>query len=510
MILTKEEFENRLAAEDFKRMNPRRIEPSVVENFSVENLLSMGISKKCAEDLYTLDRKIAILLEKGMPIGKNFLIIANENLRHIKNAVASILIHHGICDNYFFEDTVKAKSEMKLGGIIDYKVGNLSREVSECVDKAKFNFDAYIFFCCSRVTAALYLNSDKYLFPFVIEDDYSLIEKQEMIRGLCSGFGFDLIEDKRINAEGFLSLKQLTYKKLVEKMMDTDKTLKISELLPKSDDVEEEVGKTISETELEGMIGLDVVKKQISRLIKFLEKKKNGISSKHMVFMGNPGTGKTTVARCLAKRLYRAGVVKKDIFIETDKSGLCAGYVGQTAMKTKELFKKAQGGVLFVDEAYSLAVVADEDHKDYGYEALATLMKEMEDNRDNTVVIFAGYTKETEQMLSMNPGLSSRIQFHVTFPDYSTEELYQIFLLFITAQGYTVTEGAKEKILFMFETDRKEENFANGRYVRNLAEKLMLIQSERSTDFDLSEEDVLLYLSEAPKKEQKHAIGFCI
>jgi len=238
--------------------------------------------------------------------------------------------------------------------------------------------------------------------------------------------------------------------------------------------------------ELNSLIGLNQVKaevKSLSDLIK-VQKEREALGMKnpdityHCVFSGNPGTGKTTVARILARIYKNLGVLKSGHLVETDRSGLVAEYVGQTAMKTNELIDSALGGVLFIDEAYALA---DRSSGDYGSEAIATLLKRMEDDRDNLVVIVAGYTNEMEEFVASNPGLRSRFTRFINFPDYSSEELYGIFMLRVNRYGYKLDNDAdaylKDRLKYVF--NHKNRNFGNGRYVRNLFESCVTYQSSR-------------------------------
>jgi len=237
---------------------------------------------------------------------------------------------------------------------------------------------------------------------------------------------------------------------------------------------------------LDEMIGLETVKTSIHSLSNFIymmkKRQESGMKSPsisyHCVFTGNPGTGKTTVARILAGVYKDLGVLRKGHLVETDRSGLVAEYVGQTAVKTNKIIDKALDGVLFIDEAYALAQGGNED---YGKEAIATLLKRMEDIRDRLVVILAGYTDEIEQFINSNPGLRSRFNRYIGFPDYSAEELLEIFQLQTRKNDYTLAEEADDclKKHFASKIAQKTKDFGNARYVRNLFEKTIEMQANR-------------------------------
>jgi len=237
--------------------------------------------------------------------------------------------------------------------------------------------------------------------------------------------------------------------------------------------------------ELENLIGLEGVKQEVLDCINLLRvnkmRKEKGLpelqTSNHMVFTGNPGTGKTTVARIMAKIYKSLGVVSKGQLVETDRSGLVAGYMGQTALKTAQVIKKAKGGVLFIDEAYSLS--SEEGSQDYGKEAIDTLVKGMEDYRDDLVVIVAGYVNEMRKFISMNPGLRSRFNKYINFVDYSAEEMLSIFQRQCEKTQFIISAEAEEAALEYFAANQNDPTFGNGRGVRNFFDRVVMNQATR-------------------------------
>ena len=239
--------------------------------------------------------------------------------------------------------------------------------------------------------------------------------------------------------------------------------------------------------ELDAMVGLQSVKKDVNSLIHLQEikrlRKERGLAeipvSNHVVFYGNPGTGKTTVARLLGRIYHSMGILSKGHMVETDRAGMVAGYVGQTALKVKEVVEQALGGILFIDEAYSLTYSGSGE--DYGQEAVDTLLKLMEDHRDDLIVIVAGYPELMAQFINSNPGLSSRFNKYIKFEDYNVQELGEIFKALCDKSGYKLTEEAGAFLKSVLENKYKNrgDNFANGRMVRNIFEKAIVNQADR-------------------------------
>ena len=265
--------------------------------------------------------------------------------------------------------------------------------------------------------------------------------------------------------------------------------------------------------QLESLVGLELVKKEVKNLMNLVKvrklRKENDLPvppmSFHMVFLGNPGTGKTTVARLISGLYAAIGVLSKGQLVEVDRSGLVAGYVGQTALKTQEVIQSALGGVLFIDEAYSLSSGGEND---FGREAIETLLKAMEDHRDDLVVIVAGYTGPMEGFITSNPGLMSRFNRYFFFPDYNGDQLMEIFRIQCKKNSYVLTPEAEEAALKLFSElyEERDENFGNGRDVRNCFEDMVIRQSNRVAAMENpSKDDLVKVLPEDLQEEDDEA-----
>lgn len=240
------------------------------------------------------------------------------------------------------------------------------------------------------------------------------------------------------------------------------------------------------EKELEILVGLESVKEIMREIYAwiFVNKERESVGLKndnqvlHMLFKGNPGTGKTTVARIIGKLLYKLEILSKGHLIEVERADLVGEYIGHTAQKTRDLVKKANGGILFIDEAYSLGRGGE---KDFGKEAIDTLVKHMEDKAKEFVLILAGYSKEMNQFLSLNPGLRSRFPFIIDFPDYNVNELLEISKKMFDEKEYLVTNDAMNLLQDHLNIVKMNNayTFSNGRYVRNIVEKSIRKQAIR-------------------------------
>ena len=267
------------------------------------------------------------------------------------------------------------------------------------------------------------------------------------------------------------------------------------------------------QAELDSLVGLETVKEQVRALVAFLEvqgrRLEHGLpevaTSQHLVFLGNPGTGKTTVARLLAQ-MYRAmGLLRRGHLVEVDRAGLVGEYVGLTAIKTERAIRKALDGVLFIDEAYALAR-PDGRGVDFGQEAVETLLKRMEDYRHRLVVIVAGYPRLMDAFLDSNPGLRSRFSREIVFPDYSTEELVAITERFAASSEYRVAPGGEDELRRIFGRATRGEGFGNARYARTIFEQALNAQALRLTGGD-QDVDALMGLEAADFAAAAAALG---
>ena len=252
--------------------------------------------------------------------------------------------------------------------------------------------------------------------------------------------------------------------------------------------------------ELDGYVGMDAIKEEVRSLINMVQvyklRRENDLPttdmSLHMVFSGNPGTGKITVARIMARIYHSLDILSKGQLVEVDRSGLVAGYVGQTALKTQKVIEKAMGGVLFIDEAYALN---GKSENDFGQEAIDTILKAMEDHRDDLVVIVAGYTELMDRFIHSNPGLESRFNRFLMFEDYTPEQMVAIFKMQCKKGCYVLAEGTEELVRDFISEESADDSFGNARGVRNLFEHILVAQNNRLAKMEqVTREDLMQIL----------------
>ncbi len=425
-----------------------------------------------------------------------------------------------IMDSNPYGLTVNNRQEEKILGAMErvLKAPPLILQLCGVYDQErKTRFSAIAFDCFVNVVLGIvYLNNGKNNETLKIAEEYYeqisvFLNANEACVILNQRYWFKKISEDRldlgfldeINCEyGFKDIKQKQQERIeiMKQEMEQEKEIARANSSKDKSLVEEISARRLKEylEELEHLIGLHEVKREVTSLINLIKVKKMReqyhmavtAMTYHMVFTGNPGTGKTTVARLIAKIYKELGLLSKGHLVETDRSGLVAGYVGQTALKVKEVVESAIGGVLFIDEAYSLSNQLNGN--DFGQEAIDTLVKLMEDNRDDLVVIVAGYQEEMQVFLEANPGLVSRFNKFICFKDYSCCELMDIMDFMSRKDGIVINQEAREDI--MNQIEQLEENgrikFGNARGVRNAFEKILINQANR------------LVLLEEPTKEQ--------
>ena len=355
--------------------------------------------------------------------------------------------------------------------------------------------ETYLKLLKSEVKKLDNLTNNSYEFETVIQEivdnkKHSELELIKRLGNLSNNDKFPKIKERQS------TVLELLYKYLGSRLIDSEYAI-LKEINAKSF---EELS-----DELNSLIGLENVKKEIEDLVIFNKVQKNrekiGLKktnrTMHMAFLGNPGTGKTTVARIVGNMYRSLGILSKGHFIEATRTDLIAEYQGQTALKVKRLIQKAKGGVLFIDEAYS--ITENEKSDSYGRECLTELTKALEDYRDDLVVIVAGYDDLMKKFFESNPGLKSRFNYFINFEDYSVNQMFEIFLSYCKNEDYILEESAADKLKKFLEkqSDISENKNANGRFVRNVFDKIVMNQAKRLSKLSLvTKENYLTILEE--------------
>ena len=348
------------------------------------------------------------------------------------------------------------------------------------------------------------------------------IEKLVYLRNMAKKYGFSLdnasFEGNKVLQNPLNSLSAALAASINSIMMheaDLDPiVLRAEDVMPEGEK-EINVDEHTAYDELNSMVGLAEIKSRVNEIATFLKRRgKDALPCLHMVFRGNPGTGKTTAARLIGRIFAESGILKyRDVFVEADRESLVGKYVGYTAPKTAGKVREAMGGVLFIDEAYALGTYSK--GQDYGDEAISTLVKMMEDHRKDFICIMAGYTEEMDKMLDVNPGLRDRIQFYIDFPDYNEDELTEIFIRLCQQADYELADGPAETIREYFQqiTGNKNKHFSNARIVRKIFERVRVRQALREEGNVIISDDIKAVFAEndmsAMLKNNKNiCIGF--
>ena len=404
-------------------------------------------------------------------------------------------------------------------------------DILECVCHImkKYRNSVLTIFCmpreCTKLKNFYFENLENNTFVEIREDCVSGKRAQEFLERVAYDAGIEtdeelyskLKEDENYISEGLQNIFDEWYGHKLKNTIYPQ----YKELISVKKLVAEKKPRGSAYDELMNMVGLCEVKNVINNALDYFKAQKlfadKGMvvdqPAMHMVFTGNPGTAKTSVARLFAKIMRDNGILSKGHLVEVGRADLVGKYVGWTAPTIKKKFKEAKGGVLFIDEAYSLV---DDRGGSFGDEAINTIVQEMENHRDELIVIFAGYSGEMETFLKRNPGLRSRIAYHVPFNDYTVEELCDIAEIMASKKNITISEDARSKLKDVFETAVLDDDFGNGRYVRNIIEKSRMAQANRllKKDYnDISNEDIETIVAEDIEmpinmKQVKKQIGF--
>ena len=449
----------------------KEIKKDVTVMYAISDCLPQNYGNK--------EQKLAALFHADIMKVHQHFGHSTTNLQNREGFALVLLSSLILGEGYSLELTYKSINKLEeLSKSVPSVFSNLNHIFDQYPDENFFFIGQILNRCKRRSFYTRYFTLLYRLFSFIAKADGSITENETIwLNKLLE------LNPQRDNVNIVFNVGQASsYKPVAPKTksdsQDTDKQKTKSQTTTKQESHPIE--------ELNNLIGLANVKTEISSLSNLVKvqqvRKSRGMSvsnvSYHCVFTGNPGTGKTTVARIVAEIYKDLGVLKKGHLVETDRSGLIAEYVGQTAVKTNAIIDSALDGVLFIDEAYSLV---QGGQGDYGKEAISTLLKRMEDDRDRLVVILAGYSKEMGDFINSNSGLQSRFNRYIDFPDYSSDELIQIFKFILRKNDCTATDNAIEKVkeYVCYALEHKDQNFGNARFIRNFFEKALTEQANR-------------------------------
>lgn len=462
------------------------------ELINIDNLFISDDSKELLKKIISYMEKYS-LKEENNYITFNIKINGTDKLT--TDTIVSLLGYYSKKYNYVKNNDTSEFSLYKIDNLDDvntiYKNGLVHITDLDAINMKDSNFKRKFFYLLMRELSSKSITfisgKDDVLREFLLNDDklsseYFLFNIDE-VKASVSDVYNEIVS--KVNMGEDFNIKLLDYitntfpKSLKDYTTYTDylyKYISFNKSLPDIVTVRsvDEVFKEINE-----LVGLSKVKNSLYDLVDLItlkNKTKDDLKIQninlHMVFLGNPGTGKTTVARMIGDILYNLGYIKSNKLIEVSSKDLVAEYVGQTAVKTMNVINKAMGGILFIDEAYTLATTNSDNS--FNGECIATLIKAMEDYRDNLVVIFAGYTKEMQAFLNSNSGIASRIGYTLEFDDYTNEELKEIFSNMVKKSGFKLDGDALEKVDELINENRYMRNFGNARFIRNVYEKTII------------------------------------
>ncbi len=483
----------------------------------IKDLCNANIVIRCPDDIDTETDKLVDLL---VDILKHYNITTNEcyyiNKRELKSNNAVSFIKNKI----IVIDTIKMYTTLYCN------LENVRRQIT-------LNNDKVFIVIASKDDAAKSRDYNDILAWFIKLELPDRTYKQQYIKSILEknditvATGCNFIERLAQGENGFINEWLLTIVidcKINNVSTITNKYLSKFEAkieLTDLDTIDVTNEKSSSKSalqQLDALIGLDDVKKQIHQIVNYVKVNKNRgtMPMLHMSFEGPAGSGKNEIARLVGQIFKEENILSSGQFIEVSRADLVAGYVGQTALKTQDVIGRAKGGVLFIDEAYSLD--SRDSDKDYGTECISTLIKAMEDYRDNLCVILAGYTQDMEQLLKSNRGFSSRIQFRLKFNDYTADELYKIFKKMLQDDGYKLSANIRQVLVEHFNKVRLKDDFGNGRYARSLFEKIKFEQADRCATDAISDANVItrpdvinvVHRLELDIPKAKNRIGFAM